>query len=921
MTYAWNSVNPVKYWCYKVLPLVYDDSLSYYELLCKVVNKLNELIENNEKIPEYVATMIKEYISSGAISDVVKGLLGDWILNVKYPPTGLTPAVGDGSADDTQAIQGCIDYANTNGYGCVFFPDGRYLTGALTVKSNVSLAGHDRYTTTLVFKGGVTSDCIGGNGVHDFGIYNLGLDGNAGSQVNNVNLIGVNGYNVQLDNLLLMDAYRCFEYVGVGGHLQIDNVVCGTTEHNCFDISGTSKVQMTNVMFSNLSALSDDCVISISGNNGYYQFESSAYCNLCAKISGNKNKVIGNIENANTNYTNSGSNDIEIIGTDRVFKGSDFDIDITNPIKYKTPGVLNDFFNYVPMLGRDGVSYKVLVEGANIEDVGNLREYKPVNIRERFNITEDNVDVTTYIQALEDEGSDIYFPNGTYIVGRFTKKDSSWFGAGDKSVIVFTNCSANEHCVTTGLGAFDDTTTLGAGDLWRGAYDGDGFNTFTMRGLCFKASNDVSKTEADFLLLCGTKNVLIEDITFDMGLTYGLVKGYWIFNFTGENYGTIIKNCRMYCYSQTTGENGNVIIAQATAGNIEGFEICGCYYEINDSPDETIWIAGASHHAKNVYTHDNVFNSLKGSVSPIVRYVNGRTTDNYISGAIKNNYFTGTLGERWCIQCGTSIAVDTQQEGEGYAFLEVGGNVANHIAGAGGFISVVNGSFTVYNNSAVNSTFARALACAGNGVASFSGNVLKSVTCTDYTFTSNRYDSETKTINVNLDHEDYGMYNAGGLYLIKGGTISNSRISFGSMVGTYSIRNDYGTLIVNNSVFNLPSNAPRGSINSLKASNCNFTQFYFAVLGNTGVIDIINTEFHNTGVGIITQGGTVMVKDSLIECIGSDNPVFNAAYERKAVMNTLFIVNDAVNVPGAFTFWKNIVRYNGTDFTAVADPE
>lgn len=30
----------------KVLPLVYDDSLSYYEVLCKVVNKINEIIEN-----------------------------------------------------------------------------------------------------------------------------------------------------------------------------------------------------------------------------------------------------------------------------------------------------------------------------------------------------------------------------------------------------------------------------------------------------------------------------------------------------------------------------------------------------------------------------------------------------------------------------------------------------------------------------------------------------------------------------------------------------------------------------------------------------------------------------------------------------------------------------------------------------------
>ena len=33
-----------KYWCQKVLPAVYDDSLSYYELLCKVVKYLNDVI-------------------------------------------------------------------------------------------------------------------------------------------------------------------------------------------------------------------------------------------------------------------------------------------------------------------------------------------------------------------------------------------------------------------------------------------------------------------------------------------------------------------------------------------------------------------------------------------------------------------------------------------------------------------------------------------------------------------------------------------------------------------------------------------------------------------------------------------------------------------------------------------------------------
>ena len=49
------TVSKLKYWCYKVLPLVYDDSLSYYELLCKVVSKLNELIEKYASFDDVVA--------------------------------------------------------------------------------------------------------------------------------------------------------------------------------------------------------------------------------------------------------------------------------------------------------------------------------------------------------------------------------------------------------------------------------------------------------------------------------------------------------------------------------------------------------------------------------------------------------------------------------------------------------------------------------------------------------------------------------------------------------------------------------------------------------------------------------------------------------------------------------------------------
>src|SRR5699024_4227272 len=129
------NVEPMRYWCQLVLPLVYQDGLTMLEVLSKVVKKLNELIENNKKLPDYIKEMIESYITSGAIGEVVRDILTEYMLNVKNPPDGLKPAVGDGSADDTEAIQGCIDYASANGGKFVYFPSGVYLSKPLTIKS------------------------------------------------------------------------------------------------------------------------------------------------------------------------------------------------------------------------------------------------------------------------------------------------------------------------------------------------------------------------------------------------------------------------------------------------------------------------------------------------------------------------------------------------------------------------------------------------------------------------------------------------------------------------------------------------------------------------------------------------------------------------------------------------------------------
>lgn len=54
-------LQPFRYWCQKILPLVYDDSLSYYELLCKVVDYLNKTMEDVSNMDTDVANLLNAY--------------------------------------------------------------------------------------------------------------------------------------------------------------------------------------------------------------------------------------------------------------------------------------------------------------------------------------------------------------------------------------------------------------------------------------------------------------------------------------------------------------------------------------------------------------------------------------------------------------------------------------------------------------------------------------------------------------------------------------------------------------------------------------------------------------------------------------------------------------------------------------------
>lgn len=146
-------LRPFRYWCQKVLPLVYDDSLTYYELLCKVINYLNNVIENVNELSEnfdelkqmfntlkqYVDNYFKNLDVQEEINKKLDEMVSDGSLNIllQMHSRMVLPSNDTSGNTDTINIQAMLDK-----FGYVELFTGIYYTNKpLKLKSGNAIIG------------------------------------------------------------------------------------------------------------------------------------------------------------------------------------------------------------------------------------------------------------------------------------------------------------------------------------------------------------------------------------------------------------------------------------------------------------------------------------------------------------------------------------------------------------------------------------------------------------------------------------------------------------------------------------------------------------------------------------------------------------------------------------------------------------
>lgn len=480
------------------LPTVFNDALSYDEQVCKLTQAINEMATTINGLPDYIIELVKELLDQMNLEDIVKQVLADYFfINVKTPPAPLKAAMGDGITNDTEAIQGMINYISGK-KNYLFFPGGVYSVNQLIMTNGISLIGMNRYSTTINLEANTDKDLLSGD-IGNCTISNITLSANMPGQTQNCSIFNGNVTNLTLNNVILKNAYNVLS-LNIDGIVQGDNIIVDGMQGNGINIGGDRCVINT-VNFKNNSKLNAGTLITVSGdNNTITNISNTEYAENGISVNGNYNVIRGYVNgttnpiinngnniinigtngiensenggannnvngnnttnvNGNNNITVSGNNNITVSGDGaETFKKNllqnigekgtvispDYYLNIANHLTYETPTEYAKNLKSVKMKDSSNTVYDVLVgvPGLSYDTyIANVYDYGAVG----DGVTDNLLVFNNFIADIIAKGYVGYIPAGNYYISDVINITDSvtLIGDGLKTNLIFLNDGIN----------------------------------------------------------------------------------------------------------------------------------------------------------------------------------------------------------------------------------------------------------------------------------------------------------------------------------------------------------------------------------------------------------------------------------------------------------------------------------------------
>ena len=309
-------------WCQKILPLVYDESLSYYEVLCKIQQKLNEVIETQNnlqaefyqlkdwvdtQLEKYSKEQLQEWLNDGTLENLISNMLNivkyydytEQIMNLSTLQEGMYINVKGYNQNNLYSGTFFITYAKpldrfyinlqNSLYGVLIDSNcnvGCLTDSTLTLDANYSYLNYndiDINGKTIIFNSNVGVKNIHNGNIIGNNEYSLSI-----KNENNINIYNImsNKISITVDNcknvsiknseindlisndmacILLRDCENCIVQKNICNNSGLAGIIL--TSSNYEKISDISKIGCRN--------------ITISGNkcyNNYDGIKGSYYC-------------------------------------------------------------------------------------------------------------------------------------------------------------------------------------------------------------------------------------------------------------------------------------------------------------------------------------------------------------------------------------------------------------------------------------------------------------------------------------------------------------------------------------------------------------------------------------------------------------------------------------------------------------------